>query len=179
MIEIKQGEQGIYDFSLEISGSISGAPEIRFVIAHPQGYLISFPTIAIENGNSHRAMLPIIDSMLPVGDHPCALEVFFGDRYFKPLFETIRVIETVKVKAAVSKPVAPPIAEPEEAKVTVSAAAFTAAPASPPYEEALAPSEQPVIEEQAEEPVVIVPEPAKPPSEADAGLFGSLLKRKK
>lgn len=175
MIEIKQGEQGIYDFSLEISGSISGAPEIRFVIAHPQGYFISFPTVAIENGTGHRAMLPVIDSMLPVGDHPCALEVFFGDKYFKPLFETIRVIETVKVTAAVSKPVTRPPVAPA-ASVTVSASTFTASPA-PACEEAAPEVIIPVVEEHIE-PAIIAPEPKKL-TEVDTGLFDSLLKRKK
>lgn len=90
MIELNLDEAATYDFGLEIGGSGGGKPEIRFSITHPTGYALNFPTKVLESGR-YQVSLPALRGIFPAGNHACVLEVIMGDRYFKPLTETLKI----------------------------------------------------------------------------------------
>jgi hypothetical protein len=151
MIEIKQGESGVFDFGLEIFGDASGQPELRMVIAHPSGHLLSFPTQRFENGSGYRVSLPSLEGLLPPGTHEFSLEVFLGDRFFRPLEDTLRIIEPVGVAATVNN-VTPITREP-----TIVATMAPARPPPPPVKEAAKPWPSRPVEAVKPAPVKVAP----------------------
>lgn len=183
MIEIKQGEAATYDFSLEITGSAAGSPEIRFTIAHPNGYLLSYNTIALEHGG-WRVSLPNLDPVLPPGQHPCALEVVLGDRYFKPLFETLHIVE--RANASVSGFNRVPSSDAPTVSVVskpyVQTVQVNPQPAPAPVETSTTYEQKEEVKPPLKEEVKAPKEEKKPApktySAADEGLFATLLKKK-
>lgn len=161
MIEIKHGESGVYDFGLEISGDANGQPTLRMVIAHPNGYLLSFPASKFEGGGGYRVCLPCLDCMLPSGQHPYVLEVVLGDRIFYPLSDTLNIVEPPRVNATVSS---------VNSATAPTITAYAPQPTVQPQNVTIAQYESKSVEPAQLE--------KKKPAQADLDLMTALLKRK-
>lgn len=172
MIEFKCGEDSSFEFEMQISGDLSGAPSVCFCIMLPS-FTMSVP--AIEKGTGVWCVnVPALDKYVSCGEYSCHLRVDLGDRFFVPMSDVVCLREVPKPVVSnfnvTSKAAAPSITIKPVSVQTVAAPMTQPDVAPVPPAAVNVESKTEPVEEQIQEKIV---------DPKDQKLFDAILKKKK
>ena len=146
------------EFTLQIFGTATSAPEARFLLITEQ-YAIVCHCSKTESGI--KVHIPRLEGLIPPGVHRARFEVILGDKIYVPIEDEVEIIAPVKIHAAIAQTAAPAISMKMSAPTEVTSEAVIKPLFSKPTEVKV---NEPVTEEQ------------KP---VDTSLVTALLKRRK
>lgn len=97
LANIKQDEESILEFSMDVFGTTDKVSDTRFVIEGKDFDLVCKCTV-VEDGV--QVKVPKLKGLLESGEHNARLEVVLNDRIFVPLNESIVVDQLVEFNVA-------------------------------------------------------------------------------
>lgn len=86
------------EFDVKVEGARGDNPVVNFVI-ESDGMALKFA--GTRNGASYSFDIPPLKGILPAGKKECFLECIVDDHYFKPITDTIEVIQPIVVESTV------------------------------------------------------------------------------